>query len=78
MPEKDILEALAGLGLVILGGLTGHNYKEIGRIKEQYRIKDDCTQICASFEKSITEMRKDMNHGFERMYDKLEGKEDKD
>lgn len=75
-------EILGGFGLTILAGLTGHNYVQNSKLREEipklYRSKDDCTAICLSFQKTVDDMRKDMNHGFERVYDKLDNKEDKD
>lgn len=75
---------LWGIAVVIISGLTGHNYLQIGQLREDkakvpenYRAKSDCALICTSFQKTMDEMKKDMNHGFDRLSDKLDVKEDK-
>lgn len=81
MTEKYITEVLGGLGLAILGALTGHNYTQIGKLREKipekYRVKEDCILLCDKFDKIFVEIKKDMNEGFNRLYDKIDEKEDK-
>lgn len=74
-------EILGGFGLTILAGLTGHNYLEISKIKEKipesYRTKSDCKEICVEFRNIASKIERHMEEGFNRIYDKLEHKEDK-
>lgn len=75
-------DVLTGLGITILGGLTGHNYIQISRLRERtpeiYRAKEDCKDICEEFRDMTKSIHKEMSEGFNRIYDKLEGKEDKE
>lgn len=83
--EKDLMNVLGGLGLVILSGLTGHNYHQIMKLKEdkidthdKFRSKTDCAHLCGMLNKTMEEMTKEMRHGFDRVYDKMDKKEDKE
>ena len=82
--EKTATEFLIGLGALILAGLTGHNYLQIGKLREDkaeipkgYRAKGDCENICEGFRASVDKMAEQMERGFNRVYDKLDAKEDK-
>lgn len=82
--EKTATEFLVGLAALIIGGLTGHNYLQIGKLREdkaaipeKYRSKGDCDKICEASREQMAEMTKEVRHGFERIYDKLDGKADK-
>lgn len=76
-----ISEILGSFGITILGGLTGHNYIQINRLREKmpeaYRSKEDCKAICIEFRDIAHHIDRKMEEGFNRIYDKLDQKEDK-
>lgn len=76
-----ISEILGGLAITIIGGLTGHNYRETALIREKmaekYRDKDECAHICGTIQKTMDKMETTMQHGFDRIYAELKDKEDK-
>ena len=81
---------LTGVILALSGGMGVQRYQQsrvekiidehnadIKDLREKARIKTDCADICMTFQKSQERMTDKMEAGFQRLYDKLEQKEDK-
>ena len=81
---------LTGVIVALSGGMGVQRYQqsrvekiidehsdEIKELREKVRIKTDCADICMTFQKSQERMTDKMEAGFQRLYDKLEQKEDK-
>ena len=83
---------VVGSGFGVLGFFVKHSFNKFESMRDNlpkdYRSKDDCGTICAAFRTSIDrqtttidtgfkDMRKDVTDEIRRIYDKLDGKEDK-
>jgi len=81
---------LTGVILALSGGMGVQRYQqsrvekiidehnlELKELREKVRDKADCADICMTFQKAQERMTDKMEAGFQRLYDKLEQKEDK-
>ena len=89
--EITLTEKIIGAVLLAMGGGMGlqryqqsriekaidEHSADIKDLRSHVRSKEDCGDICMSFQKTMERMSDKMDEGFQRIYDKLEKKEDK-
>lgn len=93
MAENQAVNWLIGVSITIMGALTGHNYVQIGNLRERlpkeigdtqketaekYRLKNDCHDICGAFAKTADRIENALNLRFDRIEKKLDSKVDKE